>query len=237
MTTLSLPAAPPKEEVLELHTGDKMNREEFHRAYLRTPEGFKAELIAGIVYVASPLTRKHGVPHLMLGTVLGVYKAGTPGVEAGDNVTVQLGYDAEPQPDLFLRILPEFGGQSRNSEDDDYVKGPPEFIAEVALSSRSIDLHAKKNDYQRNGVLEYLVVCIRERELRWFDLREDRELTLGEDRICRVRSFPGLWIDADALFTGNDGRLLETLQRGMGSEDHSKFVANLAESKGTETTR
>ena len=81
-----------------------------------------------------------------------VYKAATPGVEAGDNVTVQLGYDAEPQPDLYLRILPEYGGQSRNS-DDDYVAGAPEFVAEVALSSRSIDLHAKRNDYLRKRAL------------------------------------------------------------------------------------
>ena len=37
-----------------------MNREEFHRLYEQTPEGFKAELIGGIVYVASPLFRRMG---------------------------------------------------------------------------------------------------------------------------------------------------------------------------------
>ena len=94
-----------------------MSREEFHRAYRRTPENFKAELIGGIVYVASPLKRKHGDPHLKFGGVLFVYMASTPGVNASDNVTVQLGYDAEPQPDLFVRILPKYGGQSRNSDD------------------------------------------------------------------------------------------------------------------------
>ena len=82
--------------MLELHTGDRMNREEFDRAYATTPEGFKAELIGGgIVYVASPRKLRHGIPHLSLGAALVVYKAATPGVEAGDNVTVQLGYDAE----------------------------------------------------------------------------------------------------------------------------------------------
>lgn len=231
MTTIPPPLTSRSEGSFDLHSGDRMNREEFHRAYERTPEGFKAELIGGIVYVASPLSRKHGVPHLSLATALGTYKAATPGVEAGDNVTIQLGYDAEPQPDLFLRILPEFGGQSGNSVDGDYVAGAPEFVAEIAFSSRSIDLHGKRNDYLRNGVLEYLVVCIGERELRWFDLRDDRELPIGEDKICRIRSFPGLWIDADALLAGNDARLLETLHRGLAIPEHADFVAKLAASR------
>jgi Uma2 family endonuclease len=214
-------------EVLDLHTGDRMNREEFHRAYEATPEGFKAELIGGIVYVASRVPIRHGVAHVALGAALGIYKAATPGVEVGNNVTVLLGYDAEPQPDLYLRILPEYGGQSRNSEDD-YIDGAPELIAEIALSGRSIDLHAKRNDYLRNGVVEYLVVCVREGELRWFDLREDRELWPGDDKICRVRTFPGLWIDTEALSAGNNARLLETLQHGFATPEHAEFVARLA---------
>lgn len=228
MTLLSHPAtASSPDDDDELVTGDRMNREEFHRAYLRTPDGFKAELIGGIVYVASPLKRTHGVPHASLTAALVVYKASTPGVEVGDNVTVQLGYDAEPQPDLYLRILPEFGGQSGNSEDD-YVDGAPEFVAEIAATSRSLDLHAKRNDYLRNGVLEYLVVCVREREVRWYDLRADRELTLDADQICRIRSFPGLWIDAVALLAGNDARLMETLQRGLATAEHADFKTKLA---------
>ena len=118
MTLISRPVTPSKLSTPELHTGDRMNREEFHSAYERTPDGFKAELIGGIVYVASLLSRKHGVPHASMGGVLWTYKAATLGVEAGDNVTVQLGYDAEPQPDLYLRILPEYGGQSRDFKDD-----------------------------------------------------------------------------------------------------------------------
>jgi Uma2 family endonuclease len=228
MTTLPRPiTSSNKEDGLELHTGDRMNREEFHRAYELTPDNVKAELIGGIVYVASPLKRNHGVPHISLGAVLVAYQAATPGLEVGDNVTVQLGYDAEPQPDLYLRILPEYGGQSRNSKDD-YVAGAPEFVAEIALSSRSIDLHAKRNDYMRNGVVEYLVVCVREGELRWFDLRADRELPLADDKICRVQTFPGLWIDAEALLARNNARLFETLQRGLATPEHAEFAARLA---------
>ncbi len=183
----------------ELHTGDRMTREEFHRIYEEMPEDFKAELIGGIVYVASPLKRRHGMNHMPLSTLLFTYEGHTPGVESGDNVTVLLGDEGEPQPDLYLRILPEYGGQSQTTVND-YVSGPPELLAEIALSSRSIDLHAKRDDYSRYGVLEYLVVCLRERQLRWFDLRTDTELQADADGVFRIHSFPGLWIHGEALW-------------------------------------
>ncbi len=51
---------------IELQNGDRMTQQEFHRLYEQTPEGFKAELIGGIVYVASPLYPAHGKPHMLL---------------------------------------------------------------------------------------------------------------------------------------------------------------------------
>jgi Uma2 family endonuclease len=203
-----------------------MTRAEFHRIYERTPPGFKAELIGGIVYVASPLSRQHGAPHIRLGTVFGTYEFNTPGVEASDNTTVLLGEEGEPQPDLYLRILPEYGGQSRTSAEG-YVEGPPELVAEVAHSSRSIDLHAKRHDYTRYGVLEYLVFSVREGRLRWFDLRAGRELEADADGVIRVHSFPGLWIDVEALLK-KDRKVLAVLEQGLAAPEHAAFVASLA---------
>ena len=51
-----------------------------------------------------------------------------------------------------------------------------ELIIEIANTSRAIDLHAKKKDYARYGVREYLVHCVTEKELRWFDLAVGAEL-------------------------------------------------------------
>src|SRR5262245_9545338 len=154
MSTASRSTTQPP-ELPELHNGDRMSREEFHRIYEKMPESFKAELIGGIVYVASPLKRRHAMNHLPLGSLFFTYELQTPGVESGDNATILLSESSEPQPDLYLRILPEFGGQSRTSPDD-YVLGSPELLAEIAVSSRSVDLHAKLEDYARNKVLEYL---------------------------------------------------------------------------------
>src|SRR5579884_1907993 len=132
------PPAPPP----ELHSGDHMTREEFHRIYEQMPPNFRAELIGGIVYVSSPLSRPHGINHTPLTTLFCTYELSTPGVEAGDNVTVLLSEEGEVQPDLYLRILPECGGQSRTTRDE-YIGGAPELVAEVAHSRRAIDLHTK----------------------------------------------------------------------------------------------
>jgi hypothetical protein len=222
MATVTAPA-----DRLELRTGDRMTREEFHRVYESMPAGFEAELIGEIVYVASPLKRRHGTNHLPLGSRFLAYEGHTAGVDSGDNTTILLGEDGEPQPDLFLRILPEYGGQSRTTADD-YVAGAPELIAEITHGSRAIDLHAKKDDYARYGVLEYLVVCLHERQLRWFDLSGNRELAPDPDGVFRIRTFPGLWVHGEALLAKDYQRLMATLHQGLATPDHAAFVARLA---------
>jgi Uma2 family endonuclease len=232
MSTVSIdrPRLKPEDQ---LHSGDRMSRREFHRLYEKTPDGFKAELIGGTVYVASPLKLRHGTNHPDLSGLFFVYQCATPGVELADNATVLLGDQSEPQPDLFLRILPEYGGQSRTSADD-YVDGPPELVAEVAHSSRSIDLNAKREDYALNGVLEYLVVNLADHRLHWLDLRTGRELSPDTDGVVRVRCFPGLWIHAEALLTKDFGRLMATLQQGLAAPEHAEFVGRLANARQTQ---
>ena len=218
--------APQHSDPAELHAGDRMTREEFHCAYERTPRHFKAELIGGTVYVASPLRRLHGTIHAMLNNLLSLYRGNTPGTEVGDNTTIILGTDSEPQPDLYLRILPDRGGQSKTDEDD-YVVGPPELIVEVAHSSRAIDLYAKREDYARYGVREYLVASLSEKRMHWLHLPDGRERLPDSDGIVRVHCFPGLWIHVDALFADDFPRLMSVLQQGIDSPEHAAFVDQL----------
>jgi hypothetical protein len=131
---------------------------------------------------------------------------------------------------LLLRILPEFGGQSRNS-DDDYIVGAPELLAEIAFSSRSIDLHAKRVDYARYGVLDYLVLNVGENCLHWFDLTSSQELAPGKDGIYRLRSFPGLWIHGRALLAKDARKMMDTLQQGLSTAEHAQFVKRLTSAR------
>jgi Uma2 family endonuclease len=217
-------------EPVELNTGDRMSRAEFHRLYEQTPPEFRAELIGGTVYVASPLKRRHGTNHLPLGSLFFLYEGQTPGVESADNTTVLLGEDSEPQPDLFLRILPEHRGQTTTTADD-YVAGAPELMAEIAHSSRAIDLHGKRDDYARHGVLEYLVFLLRENQLRWFDLRGGCELQPDADGVYRIRCFPGLWIHGAALLARDSRRLIDVLNQGLAAPEHAAFVRRLADAR------
>jgi Uma2 family endonuclease len=221
-TTRAAPGVPP-----ELYAGARMDRATFHRLYEQTPEGFNAELIGGVVYVASPLKVPHGRHHGILMTWLGAYWAATPGCDLLDNTTAILGDESEPQPDAALRIE----GGSSHIDEDDYLTGPPELVAEVADTTVRLDLGAKRADYEREGITEYLVLVVAERRAVWF-VRDERgafsELSADADRLLKSRVFPGLWLDADAFF-GRDGRrVLEAVAKGIASPEHAAFVESLA---------
>jgi len=97
-----------------LFRGDRMTQKEFHSAYDEMPDGYRAELIAGLVHEPSPLGLPHGTIHSRLNSLLDAYTAITPGLQLADNATVILSKEDEVQPDLILRILPQYGGQSQN---------------------------------------------------------------------------------------------------------------------------
>lgn len=212
-----------------LESGDRLTRAEFERRYQLHPAIKKAELIEGVVYVASPVRiKRHAEPHGDLITWLGVYKASTPGVTLGDNATVRLDLDNEPQPDGLLRLEEACGGQSRIS-DDDYIEGAPELVAEIAASSASYDLHDKLNSYRRNGVREYLVWLVEDREFRWYDLQEGQFAQQAADGngILASKVFPGLRLAVTALLQGDMVAVLTELQQGIGTEAHQQFAAGL----------
>ncbi len=213
-----------------LESGDRLTRHEFERRYSAMPHVKKAELIEGIVYMASPLRfNSHGKPHGDLIIWLGTYKVYTPGVELGDNATVRLDLDNEPQPDVVLLINEQLGGQSRISGDD-YIEDAPELVAEVAASSAANDLYDKKKVYRRNGVQEYIVWQILENKLDWFSLQNGQYVSLASEADGVIRSivFPGLWLDVTALLASDMPKVLDVLQQGLNSKEHVDFVQQLA---------
>ena len=209
----------------ELHSGDVMTREEFHALYELTPAGFKAELIDGVVFVASPVGQWHGDYIYFVGGLLFTYQSRTSGVSGNTNSTLLLGPRDEPQPDLLLRIPPEFGGRTWTEPGKvEYLAGPPELVIEIAHSTRTVDLETKRLAYQRHGVQEYLVVCVGDREIRWFDLIRDERLQIPADGNIRVTRFPGLWLNVQAILDQESGDALRTLEAGLASPEHAEFV-------------
>jgi Uma2 family endonuclease len=212
-----------------LQSGDRLTRDEFERRYAAMPHCKKAELVEGVVFMPSPVTQeRHGRPHFRLSTWTGNYVMRTPGVDGGDNATVRLDFDNEPQPDLHLRLLPPRGGRSR-VDADGYIEGPPELAVEVAASSVSYDLHDKLRAYRRNGVQEYLVWRVDDGEIDWLALRGGRyeQLPADGDGVRRSEVFPGLWLDVPALLRDDMLTVQACLERGLASDEHAAFAARL----------
>jgi Uma2 family endonuclease len=219
--------APAK--VPPLIAGDHLSRAEFERRYAAMPELKGAQLIEGRVYMPSPVRHsRHSKPHGIVGSWLGTYAAATPGVEFGFGGTVRLDLENEPQPDAFLFIDPAFGGHARVDEDD-YVAGAPELIAEVSASTASFDLHEKLTVYRRNGVQEYFVWRTEDRAADWFGLERTEYVRFvpDGDGLLKSRVFPGLWLDAAFLIALDLAAVLRALQRGLASEAHAEFVRRL----------
>jgi Uma2 family endonuclease len=220
-----------KSNVPLLYPGDHLDQPEFLRRYEAYPDPqARFELIGGIVYMMSPAGFEHGSNEYRATGVLMWYEAHTLGVEGATSTTVILGPKSQPEPDALLMIRPEFGGQARvkRFKDKYYVAGAPELIWEVSHSSVAIDLNAKFADYAAAGVREYIVHCLEERELRWFDLAHEAEIEAGRDGVFKSRLFPGLWVDLPALLNRDTQRLATTLEKGLETPAHAEFVARLA---------
>jgi Uma2 family endonuclease len=212
-----------------LEHGDHLTRHEFERQYQTVPDKRKAELINRIVYIRPSMRfRRPGEPHAGIVVWLGTYCAATPGVYGTDHAIVRLDLDNEVQPDALLRLESAVGGHSRISKDD-YIEGAPELIVEIAASSVSYDLHEKLRVYRRNGVQEYVVWRVYDKQLDWFRLTQDEYVPLVPDESGVVHSqvFPGLRLAVRALLVGDLATVLAELQKGLGTAEHAAFVERL----------
>lgn len=225
-------AKPPP--VPPLEPGDQLTRDEFERRYDAMPHLKKAELLEGVVHMPSPVRwNRHADPHATIIGWLFAYRAFTPGVQLGDNGSVRLDMDSEPQPDAAMIIEPGRGGRVQISPDD-YVVGPPELVAEVAASSVNIDLTTKLRVYRRNQVQEYLVWRVLDQAFDWFVLRQTQyeRLPLGASSFYESEVFPGLWLDAAALTRFDMAAVMRGVQKGLASAEHAAFVDRLSQAGG-----
>jgi Uma2 family endonuclease len=223
------PGPEPEPDFLpRLKTGDRMDSATFMTIYERMPEGFRAQLIRGVVYVALPMSADHGGSNSDVSAWLGAYRAKTPGVRSYAGSTIRLGPQDNPEPDAALVILPGYGGQARI--DGKYLDGAPELVIEVSYSTQAYDLNDKLAAYREAGVREYVVVLGEDR-IEWLVLRDGRYETHAPepDGLLRSTVFPGLWLDAPALLAGDIARLFAAVDRGTSTPEHAAFVARLAE--------
>jgi Uma2 family endonuclease len=232
------PGAVSESGILPLENGDHLTRKEFDRRWDAMPWLKKAELIDGVVYLQAAVRHSfHGRPHALIVNLISTYFALTPGVDGGDNASALIDDKNEPQPDAYLMLESDRGGQVIIDEDG-YLNGTPELIVEVASSSASYDLFKKSDLYLRSGVKEYVIWKALESAFVFRRSQDGvfKEVIPGDDGIFHSETFPGLWLDTHCLIQGDLAGTMKTLQSGLASAEHQSFLKDL-ETSLTDSSR
>lgn len=213
--------------------GQRLDIATFQDRYEAMPPGTRAELIGGVVFMPSPMSKDHDRAEHRAYFWLECYEMATPGVELHGGVSLFLDALGLPQADAQLRIAPECGGQTHNH--GEYIGGAPELVVEVAKATRYVDLGPKREDYERAGVREYVVRAFDPDEVIWHVRRDGRLVAVPPDADGLYRStvFPGLWLDPAALLAGDRIALRAVVERGLASAEHAAFVARLTAARTT----
>jgi Uma2 family endonuclease len=159
-------------------------------------DGQKADLIDGVIYMASPDNTEADDIFGWLFAVMSIYAEEKKlGRIFGSRVAFRLDEKNSPEPDLsFLRI--EYSDRIESGR----VDGPPDLAIEiVSPDSVERDYKKKRKQYQRYGVSEYWI----------FDPEEQKILLLRRNARGRYEEvqprrgkyyskvLPGFWLDPD----------------------------------------
>ena len=212
--------------------GQRLDQPTFHSLYEAMPPPIRAELIDGVVYMPSPVSTEHGVAHVPVIVWLDYYAEKTRGVQVMDNATTILGWKSETQPDGLLRILPAFGG--RTSDEGGYVHGGRNWWSRLRRQpGTSI---SDPNCKSTSGLGFSSTLCSRSIPMRSIGSVKSKassfEFSIAPDGLYRSRAFPGLWLDPQALLTGDRQRLRDVVDQGCVTQEHAAFKTRLATAEG-----
>lgn len=158
------------------------------------PEGVKADLIEGVIHVASPDNIHHNDLDLWYAEVLRRYlrKRKIKGRVFGFRIAFRLDDENGPEPDLAY-IRPERVHLIRKT----FIKGPPDWALEiVSPSSVERDYRKKRAQYERFGVPEYWIVDPLEELMTCFRLGKTGKYKEIRPRDGKIVShvIPGFWV-------------------------------------------
>jgi Uma2 family endonuclease len=131
------------------------NRLNFEDFCIIVPDGQKADLINGVIYMASPdnlyAARLFGLLFKLMGDFAEMHDLGEV---LGPRVAFRLGDRGGPEPDVAF-----VHKDRRQLIHGGYVDGPPDLAVEI-ISPESVerDYVAKRHQYHEAGVLEYWII-------------------------------------------------------------------------------
>lgn len=176
------------------------------------PDGEKADLIDGVIYMASPDSIEAARLFTWLFRLLCDY------VEKYDlgevfplRVAFRLASGAAPEPDIGFLAKENLGRAFRT-----YVDGPPDLAMEiVSPESAQRDYVAKRQLYERHGVREYWIVDEGLRHIMLLRLDATGQYREVQPRkgIYRSKVIPHFWLKADWLWTEPRPQIRTVLRR------------------------
>jgi Uma2 family endonuclease len=160
----------------------------------RIPEGMKADLIDGVIYVASPDNIQHHDLYVWVMIVLMRFlkKRKIKGRVFGSRVAFRLDDENGPEPDLAY-ICPERIHLIKKT----YVNGPPDWALEiVSPSSIERDYSKKRLQYESAGVREYWIIDPLEQRMTCYRLGKNGKYKEVRSRDGKIHSpvIPGFWV-------------------------------------------
>jgi Uma2 family endonuclease len=160
------------------------------------PDGQKADLIAGAIYVASPDSRRANELSSFLDALLRMYVCAK---KLGGEVYVarfafQLSEIDAPEPDVaYVRR------QRLHLVERGRMNGGPDVAVEVVTrDSQRRDYIDKRKQYEAAGVAEYWIIDSVKRKTQFLRLGDDGRyevVRLESKRIFRSRAVAGFWLD------------------------------------------
>jgi Uma2 family endonuclease len=178
----------------------------------RIPEGLKADLIEGVIYVASPDNIEHYGINSWLNSLWSLFleKRKIRGRLFGFKMAFRLSEKSGPEPDLAY-VRPENAYRIRKTS----VQGAPDAAMEI-VSPDSIDrdYRKKRKLYQKHGVAEYWIIDPLVQRVRCYRLGKDGKYKAVAPRNGRIESHivPGFWIKPAWLWQSPLPPVMETLQ-------------------------
>lgn len=167
--------------------------------YALVSDGQKADLIDGVIYMASPDSLRANDLTWFVATLLRhfVEARGIAGRVVFSRFAFRLSERSAPEPDVAY-VRPERVGLL----DEGGMRGGPDIAVEiVSRESRQRDYELKRRLYEESGVPEYWIIDPIQQRVEFLVLEEGRYqlAPLEENRLFRSLALPAFWIDVDWL--------------------------------------
>lgn len=178
-------------------------------------EDEKADLLDGVIYMASPESTDdnslEGWLHLLMGGFVAELDLGEVYIS---RVAFRITEKQGPEPDLGF-----VAKKRRKIIHRGFVAGPPDIAVEiVSPDSVQRDYIEKRQIYEHAGVREYWIIDPAERRATFLRLTRGkfREVVLEDGHIFRSAALSGLWLDVRWLWAKRRPSALRLVQKMIG---------------------